>query len=121
MPITEDLTPGGPTAAEISTSVVRVLARYTGRGPTRARTYRADDLVAVLLEETLTQGEQTLVAAGRGELARHSRLALQDAARQDLVAIVERLTERRVRAFLTATEVDPDLAVLLFALEPDAG
>lgn len=120
MSITEDLTPGGPTAAEISTSVVRVLARYTGRGPTKARTYRADDLVAVLLEETLTQGEQTLVEAGRGELARHSRLALQDAARQDLVAIVERLTERTVRAFLTATEVDPDLAVLLFALEPDA-
>ncbi|MBJ7521906.1 MAG: DUF2294 family protein [Solirubrobacteraceae bacterium] len=116
----EDLTPGGPTAADISTSVVGVLARYTGRGPSKARTYRADNLVAVLLEETLTQGEQTLVDAGRGVLARDARLALQDAARDDLVEIVERLTGRTVRQFLTATEVDPDLTVLLFLLEPDA-
>ena len=118
MSITEDLAPGGPTAAEISTTVVRVLARYAGRGPTKARTYRADDLVAVLLEETLTQGEQTLVRVGCRDLARDARLALQGAARDELVGEVERLTDRTVRAFLRATEVDPDVAVLLFVLEP---
>ncbi len=117
MPIAEDLSPGGPTAADISTAVVRVLARYTGRGPTKARTYRAHDLIAVVLEEALTPSEQTLVRAGHQQLARDGRLALQVAARDELVASVEQASERRVRTFLPATEVDPDMTVLLFILE----
>lgn len=117
---TEDLHPGGPAAAEISTAVVRVLARYTGRGPTKARTYRGEDLVTVLLEETLTPGELTLVRSGRGELARDTRIALKAAARDELVAAVEDLTGQRVRTFLPATEVDPDISALVFVLARDA-
>lgn len=117
MSIAEDLSPGGPTAADISTAVVRVLARYTGRGPTKARTYRANDLIAVMLEESLTTSERALIQAGRQQVARDARLALQEAARDELIASVEQATERRVRVFLPATEVDPDVTVLLFMLE----
>lgn len=120
MSVTDDLLPGGELAAEISTTVVRVLARYAGRGPTKARTYRGPDLVVVALEEALTQGEQTLVDHGRPELARDARHALQGAARDDLVAEIERLMCRKVRAYLSAAEVQPDVAVLTFLLEPEA-
>lgn len=120
MATTEDLQPGGTTASEISTAVVRVLARHTGRGPTKARTYRGDDLVTVLLEERLTTLELTLVRTGRGDLARRTREALKAAAREDLIASVEALTGRRVQTFLPATEVEPDVAALVFVLSREA-
>lgn len=120
MATTEDLQPGGTLASEISTAVVRVLARHTGRGPTKARTYRGEDLVTVLLEERLTALEMTLVRSGRCELARSTRVALKAAAREDLIASVEELTGRRVRMFLPASEVDPDVAALVFVLAHEA-
>ncbi|MDQ6744424.1 MAG: DUF2294 domain-containing protein [Actinomycetota bacterium] len=40
---------------------------YTGRGPTRARTTIRDNIVVVMLEQTLTKAEQSLVAKGRSE------------------------------------------------------
>lgn len=120
MTLTEDVLPGGELAAEISTTVVRVLAQYAGRGPTKARTYRGPDIVIVVLEEALTHGERTLVDLGRDELARDSRQALQQAAREDLIAEVERLMRRKVRAYVSAAEVEPDVAVLSFLLEPES-
>jgi uncharacterized protein YbcI len=41
-------------AAAISNLVVRTLSEYTGRGPTKARTYFSDDIVTVVLQDTLT-------------------------------------------------------------------
>ena len=54
----------GPLAAAISTAVVQALARATGRGPTKARTTLGENGVFVVLEDTLTHGEQTLSDAG---------------------------------------------------------
>ena len=51
----------------LSNAIVGCLREYTGRGPTRARTSIRDNVVLVLLEQTLTKGEQSLVAKGRGD------------------------------------------------------
>jgi hypothetical protein len=40
--------------------------------------------------------------------------------RDDLVAVVERATERKVVAFMSQNHIDPDLAVEVFVLEPSA-
>src|SRR5258706_453589 len=48
----------GSVAADISNAVVRLLSDYTGRGPTKARTYLHEDLVSVVLRDTLTKGER---------------------------------------------------------------
>ena len=48
-------------SSAISNLVIRVTREYTGRGPTQARTYMQDDLIAVVLRETLTKGERMLV------------------------------------------------------------
>ena len=117
----DELTPGGRRTAEISTSVVRILARYTGRGPTKARTLTSDGIVVVPLEETLTPTEHTLVQLGREELARAARLALQGAAREELIAVVEQAAGHSVRALLMATEMEADIAALLFLLQPADG
>ena len=46
-------------SAKIATSVVQVLHEYTGRGPTKAKTTINENMVTVLLADTLTDGERT--------------------------------------------------------------
>jgi uncharacterized protein YbcI len=52
-------------SSAISNAIRQLIADYTGRGPTRARTSIRDNLVVVLLEDTLTKGERRLVRKGR--------------------------------------------------------
>jgi uncharacterized protein YbcI len=58
----------GELAAAISNTVVRTLARSTGRGPTKARTTLGDNGVFVVLQDSLTRGEQPLADAGGARL-----------------------------------------------------
>ena len=65
--ITESPIRDGELAAKISNTVVRALARTTGRGPTKAKTTLGPNGVFVVLQDTLTRGEQTLADAGQSE------------------------------------------------------
>ena len=58
--------PEGELAAAISNTIVGVLARTTGRGPTKAKTTLGENGVFVVLQDTLTRGERTLAEAGEG-------------------------------------------------------
>jgi uncharacterized protein YbcI len=111
---------GKPPTAMISTATVQVLHEYTGRGPTKAKTTITDDLVTVLLADTLTQGERKLVESGHSDRVIGLRHDFQLAMRDDLIAVVERQLERRVIAFMSQNHIDPDLAVETFVLEPVA-
>jgi uncharacterized protein YbcI len=107
----------GPSAM-ISTSAVRLLHEYTGRGPTKAKTLINEDVVTVLLADTLTTGERRLVDTGRSDRVLQLRHDYQLIMRDDLVGIVERQLHRKVIAFMSQNHIDPDLAVGVFVLEP---
>ena len=111
---------GKPPAAMISTATVQLVHEYTGRGPTKAKTIINDDLVTVLLADTLTKGERKLVDTGHADRVIALRYDFQLAMRDDLVAIVEGQLKRKVIAFMSQNHIDPDLAVEVFVLEPDA-
>jgi uncharacterized protein YbcI len=115
MPEQRDRSP----SATISTSAVQVLHEYTGRGPTKAKTLINDDLVTIVLADTLTKGESTLVENGKSDRVLQLRHDYQLAMRDDLVALVEDRLERKVIAFMSQNHIDPDLAVEVFVLEPD--
>jgi uncharacterized protein YbcI len=108
----------GGTAHAISNMVVGVLNDYTGRGPTRASTYIQEDLITVVLRDTLTRGERTLVDGGEEKHVLETRMMYQQRMRGAIVAAVEELTGRRVLAFLSANHIDPDLAIESIVLEP---
>jgi uncharacterized protein YbcI len=108
----------GRLGVEVCNAVVRTLSEYTGRGATRSRAHVGEDLITVVLEDTLTRGEQTLVDHGQGELVLATRRQYQAAMRRDLVTEVERLTGRTVRAFLSENHLGPDLAVEVFVMTP---
>jgi uncharacterized protein YbcI len=115
--ITEDRPTGGSVTAAISNAIVRIMAEYTGRGPTKARTSIRDDLVVVLMQETLTKAERSLLGAGQDDFVLETRKRHQDTMRDDFVAAVEMLTERKVIAFMSANHLEPDMAAELFVLE----
>src|SRR5436305_648522 len=96
------------------------MREYTGRGPTKARTTIRDNLVVVLLEQTLTKGEQVLVEKGRGENVLALRREYQEAMREEASAKVAEITGRNVIAMMSANHLDPDLAVELFVLDGHA-
>jgi uncharacterized protein YbcI len=110
--------PTGVVAAAISSATVKILHEYTGRGPTKARTYINDNLITVVLQDTLTMGERSLVSDGKTDLVLTTRRAFQHTMSTQMIAAVERYSGREVRAFLSANNVDPDTAVESFVLEP---
>jgi len=108
----------GSTAAAISNAVVHLLREYTGRGPTKAKTVITRDLVAVVLEDTMTKGERSLVAAGKADIVLQMRHEFQRTMREELVAAVESRIGRKVIAFMSDNHIAPDMGVELFVLEP---
>jgi uncharacterized protein YbcI len=118
MPESERLV-GGQLQTAISNAVVRVVAEYTGRGPTRARTILHGDWVFVSLEGSLTKGELRLSDMGDGEFVRESRRRYQVAMRAELTAEVEALVGRRAVAFFSDNHLDPDIALEAVMLEPE--
>jgi uncharacterized protein YbcI len=105
-------------SAKIATSAVQVLHEYTGRGPTKAKTTINESVVTILLADTLTTGERTLVHNGHADRVLQVRHDFQTAMRDDLIAIVERELDRKVIAFMSQNHIDPDLAVEVFVLKP---
>ncbi len=107
---------GGSKGAAISNMVVRTMSEYTGRGPTKARTHLHDDVVTVVLHDTLTKGERSLVSDGLHELVLSTRKAYQATMRDDLVRGIEEILDRSVAAFFSDNHIDPDVAVEVFLL-----
>jgi uncharacterized protein YbcI len=110
--------PDGQLSAAISNTVVKALARTTGRGPTKARTTLGDNSVFVVLQDSLTVGEQTLTDAGQGQVVLDLRRRWQAVMEVDVSREVEELTGRKVVGFMSDNHIDPDLAVEVFVLEP---
>jgi uncharacterized protein YbcI len=108
----------GSKAAAISNHVVRTMSEYTGRGPTKSRTYLNHDLVTVVLQDTLTRGERSLVGDGLDELVLTMRKAFQDTMRHELIGGVEQILGRKVIAFMSDNHIEPDVAAEIFLLAP---
>src|SRR5438309_9417352 len=108
---------GGTLQAAIANAIVRLLREYTGRGPTKSRTTIRDNVVLVMLEQTLTKGEESLVRKGRADKVIEIRHEFQEAMREECMAKISELTGRNVIAMLSANHVDPDLGAEIFILD----
>ena len=108
---------GYSVAARISKEIVKLISSYTGRGPTKARTTLNTNVATVLLEDTLTRGEQQLVRAGEYDSVRRQRAIFHRLMREDAVAAVERATGRTVSAYLSDVAPEADVAMLAFVFD----
>jgi uncharacterized protein YbcI len=117
---TEDGTTAAAATLRISDEIVKLFKEQFGRGPTRARTYWAGpDAVTVILEDTLTPAERNLVKMGEHQRLRDTRAFFQYATVAEFCAPVERVTGRKVRAFLSAIDTEADgMCAETFVLHP---
>lgn len=104
--------------AEISREMVRLYKELFGRGPTKARTeFAGPDIVICSLENTFTPAERGLAEMGEHQRLRDTRMYFQAATHERFREIVERLTGRRVRAFISGLDAAEDVCAEVFYLE----
>jgi uncharacterized protein YbcI len=108
----------GSLNRDISRAMVALFKEATGRGPGRARTYVENGVVLTVLHDTMTKAERTLKDENLEDHVRSLRRIFQGTFRDEAIAVVERLTGRKVLAFLSDHAVNPDYAIEAFILEP---
>src|SRR5688572_23193743 len=83
----------GPSAAQaISNGMVQLVARYSGRGPTRARTTLNSNVIVVVFGDVMTTAERTLRGKGHADEVRATRQRLQDVIRDEAREVVQGVT-----------------------------
>jgi len=107
--------------ASISREMVRLYKEQFGRGPTKVRTdWAGPDTIVSRLEDTLTPAEQNLAKFGEHQRVRDIRMFFQYATVREFCEPIERLTGRKVRAFLSAVDTQANgMAMETFVLYPE--
>lgn len=107
----------------ISAAVVALYAEFYDHERTTATTYINDNVVVCVLEDILSGSESRQIADGADKEVIDGRIAFQEGAEDEFTGAIERLTGRRVTAFLSANQTSPGIACELFFLEapPAAG
>ena len=108
-------------AAGLSRRMVQLMSRYTGRGPNQARTVLDPGFALVILEDTLTKGEHSLVDAGEHASVLAQRRTFQVLMREEAITAVEEITGRRVRTYLSDFSPGDGIAAELFLFESSPG
>jgi uncharacterized protein YbcI len=114
----DDKLSGGHLLAAISNSIVRILRERYGRGPMKAKTYALDDIVVVVMRAGgFTAAEQTMIDSGEPDRVIGMREDFQRVMAEDYKNAIERLTNRKVLAFLSNAHVEPELTVEIFFVD----
>lgn len=114
--------PAETTKEEIAREIARVHLESYGERARDVMVALHEDFVAVMMNVDLSQGERTLVDAGRADAVRRSREVYQETIAATFVAIVERATGRRVVGFASRAVIDDPApwAAEIFRFEPIA-
>jgi uncharacterized protein YbcI len=113
-----DTAGSGEQLGVISRALVQLYKDCYGKGPTKARTSIAGDLVVCLLEGGFLTGEKTLLDAGRGASVSDGRAAVQEILRQRFVDTIEDITGRKVITYISGVDLQSETTAELFVLEP---
>jgi uncharacterized protein YbcI len=108
----------GDVLTAISDGMVALLKEFYGRGPTRTKSYYADDLVVCMLRGGFSRVEQTLLEGGRGTAVIEQRMEFQELMRERFEAVIEHATGRRVIGFMSGNQQHPDMMCEVFILAP---
>jgi uncharacterized protein YbcI len=108
---------GSALTDAISAAVAALYAEFYDHERTTATTYINDNVVVCVLENILTSSESSQVADGAGKEVIDGRIAFQEGSQDEFTKAIERLTGRRVTAFLSANQTNPGIACELFFLE----
>ena len=121
MPAPDPPLAGDALLAAVTDAMVALHKRYHHREPVTAKSMlMSNELLACVMGGVYTEVEKTLIELQRQTVVQETRSAFQTAMQDRFIAVVERLSGRRVLAFISNCHVGPDLEVELFVLEPVA-
>ena len=106
----------GDVRASIASGFVSLHSKYYGRGPTKCKVYAEGDIVVVVMEETFTPAERTLITQGQSAGIQEIRRNFQQIMAEQFKSLVEQGTGRKVRSFTSETDLENDIAVEVFIL-----
>src|SRR6202795_2924786 len=86
----------GDVLTAISDGMVALLKEFYGHGPSRTKSYYADDLVVCVLRGGFSRVEETLLEGGRGPAVIQQRMEFQEVMRRRFEEVIERATGRPV-------------------------
>ena len=119
MPAPESVLTGDALLVAITNAMVELHQRYHHRVPVTAKSlHMGDDLIACVLGGVYSEVEKTMIEIQRSVLVQETRSAFQNAMQAKFIAEVERLSGRRVLAFISNHHVGPDMEIELFLLAP---
>jgi uncharacterized protein YbcI len=109
----------GRELALLTKAMVRLYKEQFGRGPESSRSYFAGrDTLICMLADSLTPVERSMRDMGEQQRLRDIRMMFQYATETRFRAAVEEITGRRVLSFMSAVDVERDLACEIFVFEP---
>ena len=109
---------GGKLLAEISTTIVGILRDHYGRGPMKAKTYALDDIIVCVMRGSgFTPLEKTIMDSGEPDRVVAMREDFQRVMADSYKEAIERLTGRKVLAFLSQAHVEPDITMEIFFVD----
>ena len=117
--------PDGPLRGEallaaVTTAMVELHQRYHHRKPVTAKSQlMGGDLLVCVMGGVYTEVEKTMIELQRHTIVAETRNAFQTAMQEKFISAVEQLSGRRVLAFMSDSNVGPDLEIELFVLEPE--
>src|SRR3954451_20927684 len=116
-----DAVEGQSVPLAVSNAMVKLYKEQFGRGPTKAQTHFAGPHVVIsTLQNSMTPAERNLVAMGEFQRLRDTRMFFQYASEQAFREVVERLTGRKVWAFVSGIDTHEDVSSEVFYLTPVA-
>jgi uncharacterized protein YbcI len=77
-----------------------------------------EDLLACVLGGVYTDVEKTMIEIQRVPMVQETRNAFQNAMQHKFINVIQRLSGRKVLAFISNHHVGPDIEVELFMLVP---
>ncbi len=112
---------GDALLAAVTEAMVALHQQYHHREPATAKTLLlGDDLLACVLGGVYTDVEKTMIEIQRTTIVQETRNAFQNAMQHKFIDVVQRLTGRKVLAFISNHSVGPDIEVELFVLAAPA-
>ncbi len=110
---------GGELNAAITRALVGIQTEYVGRGPTSASTFYHKNVIVTLMHNVLNRAERELAKGDQRGDVTTIRQRYQETMRADFTEAVERLSGRKVVAFISGNHAFPDIASELFVLDAE--
>jgi uncharacterized protein YbcI len=120
MPATDALLRGDALLVAVTEAMVDLHRRYHHRVPVTARTQLlGGDLLVCVLGGVYTDVEKTMIELQKAPIVQETRSAFQNAMQQKFISAIERLSGRKVLAFISNHHVGPDIEIEIFVLQPE--